>query len=273
MVTRAGMTRHFTEISPVYRSVRTTDREPVERIARELDGVARPRGADIGCGAGRYVLLMFEMIPDLSLACVDANSAMLEQLGGLLRAHGIEGFETRQSTAERPRARARWVRLRVLLQRRASFRLSGLPPESRGTGWPKADGLFVYTRLPEHNARSIWGRYFPGFVEKETRLLALGDLHGAIEEAPGLRFAGATCLRYRRRAPLERLVEQARSRHYSTFSLYPPDAFEDALAAFRAVVERHLADPVEWARREHPDPRGARRRLIRALAGSLAGGR
>ena len=62
MVTRTDMARHFTEVSPVYRSVRTTDREPVERIARELEGLAKPRGADIGCGAGRYVLLMFETI-------------------------------------------------------------------------------------------------------------------------------------------------------------------------------------------------------------------
>ena len=33
---------------------------------------------------------------------------------------------------------------------------------------------------------------------------------------------------------------------YSTFSLYEPDAFEDALAAFRAAVERCFADSVEW---------------------------
>ena len=245
MVTRAGMTRHFTEISPVYRSVRTTDREPVERIARELDGVARPRGADIGCGAGRYVRLMFEMIPDLSLACVDANPAMLEQLGGLLRAHGIEGFETRQSTAERLELEPGGYDFVSSFNAVHHFDFPDFLRRSRD-GLAEGGRLFVYTRLPEHNARSIWGRYFPGFVEKETRLLALGDLHGAIEETPGLRFAGATCLRYRRRASLQRLVEQARSRHYSTFSLYPPDAFEDALAAFRAVVERRLADPVEW---------------------------
>ena len=36
------------------------------------------------------------------------------------------------------------------------------------------------------------------------------------------------------------------SRHYSTFSLYEPDAFEDVLATFRTVVECRSADPVEW---------------------------
>ncbi|MDH3665012.1 MAG: hypothetical protein OEU92_34195, partial [Alphaproteobacteria bacterium] len=106
--------------------------------------------------------------------------------------------------------------------------------------------LFVYTRLPEQNARSIWGRYFPDFTAKETRLLELGDIHQGIENTAGLRFVSATCLRYRRRSSLERLVEQARSRHYSTFLLYDPDAFEEAVDVFRENVQRRFADAVEW---------------------------
>jgi hypothetical protein len=42
------------------------------------------------------------------------------------------------------------------------------------------------------------------------------------------------------------LVEQARRRHYSTFSLYDPDAFEEALADFQKKVRRRFADAVEW---------------------------
>ena len=38
---------------------------------------------------------MFEMIPNLSLTCVDTTPAMLEQVDELLRANGIDGFETR----------------------------------------------------------------------------------------------------------------------------------------------------------------------------------
>ena len=245
MATQADMIRHFTEVSPVYRSVRTTDREPVERIARELDSLARPRGADIGCGTGRYDLLMFEMIPDLFLTCVDANPAMLEQIDGLLRANGIDGFETRQSTAECLDLEPGGYDFVSSFNAVHHFDFPDFLRRSR-EGLAEDGRLFVYTRLPEHNSRSIWGRYFPGFAEKETRLLTLGDLHGAIEDTPGLRFAGATCLRYRRQAPLERLLEQVRNRHYSTFSLYEPDAFEDALIAFRADVERRFADPVEW---------------------------
>lgn len=239
------MTRHFTEISSVYRSVRTTDREPVKLIARELEDLARPRGADIGCGAGRYVLLMFETIPNLSLTCVDANPAMLDQVDGLLQASGVDRFETRQSSAECLELEPGAYDFVSSFNAVHHFDFPEFLRRSRD-GLTGGGRLFVYSRLPEHNARSIWGRYFPGFLEKETRLLTLGALHGAIENTPGLRFAGAACLRYRRQATLDRLIEQARSRHYSTFSLYEPDAFEDALRTFRAVVGRRFAGPVEW---------------------------
>ena len=225
---KADRNRHFAEISPVYRSVRTTDREPVERIARELHGLVRPKGADIGCGAGRYVLSMFEMIPNLSLACVDASPAMLEQVDGLLRANGIDEYEPRRSTAECLELEPGGYDFVSSFNAVHHFDFPEFLRRSRD-GLAAGGRLFVYSRLPEHNARSIWGRYFPGFEEKETRLLTLGDLHGAIENTPGLWFAGAACLRYHRQVTLDRLIEQARSRHYSTFSLYESDAFEDAL--------------------------------------------
>ena len=245
MSARADMHRHFSEISSVYRSVRTTDPEPVERIAQELDGLARPKGADIGCGAGRYVLLMFQTIPNLSLTCVDTTPAMLEQVEGLLRANGIDRFETRQSTAERLELEPGGYDFVSSFNAVHHFDFPEFLRRSRD-GLARDGRMFVYTRLPEHNARSIWGRYFPGFAQRETRLLTLGDLHGAIEGTPGLRFAAAACLKFRRRAPLERLIEQARNRHYSTFALYEPDEFEDALATFEAVVRSRYAEFVEW---------------------------
>ena len=249
MTTRTDMSRHFAEISSVYRSVRTTDREPVERIARALDGRSRlVEGADVGCGDGRYDLAMFEAIANLSLTCIDASAAMLEQVDGLLRAKGIERFRTRHATAESLELEPGRYDFVSSFNAVHHFDLAEFFRRAHD-GLRDGGALFVYTRLPEHNARSIWGRCFPGFLDKETRLLALGDLHGAIENTPGLRFVSATCLRYPRRAPLDRLVEQARSRHYSTFSLYEPDEFEDSLGRFRENVERRQVDPVdpiEW---------------------------
>ncbi len=245
MVTLFDRDRHFTEVSAVYRDVRTTDREPVERIAKELEGLPRPRGVDIGCGAGRYDLSMFETIPGLHLTCIDANPAMLEQVHELLAANGIDAFDTRQSTVEDLELEAGAYDFVSSFNAVHHFDFPDFLRKSKD-GLAAGGHLFVYTRLPEQNARNIWGRYFPDFSEMETRLLELGDIHQRIEDTPGLRFVSATCLRYRRQSSLERLVEQARSRHYSTFSLYDPDAFEEALAAFQKKVRRQFADAVEW---------------------------
>ena len=240
-----GMHDHFAKVAGVYRGVRTTDREPVERIGAELESLPRPKGADIGCGAGRYDLLMFETIPGLHLTCIDANRAMLEQVRELLTTKEIDAFETRQSTVEELELEAGAYDFVSSFNAVHHFDFPDFLGKSRD-GLAVGGHLFVYTRLPGQNACSIWGRYFPGFTEKETRLLELGEMHRRIEETPGLRFVSATCLRYRRRSSLERLIEQARSRHYSTFSLYDPDVFEQALADFQKTVRSHFDDAVEW---------------------------
>ena len=163
VTTSADMNRHFAEISSVYRSVRTTDREPVERIARVLDGRSRlVEGADIGCGDGRYDLAMFEAIANLSLTCIDASAAMLEQVDALLRANGIERFRTRHATAESLELEPGRYDFVSSFNAVHHFELAEFLRRSRD-GLRDGGELFVYTRLPEHNARTIWGRCFPGF--------------------------------------------------------------------------------------------------------------
>ena len=245
MVTPTDMDRHFTEVSSVYRDVRTTDRDPVERIAVELNDLPHPKGVDIGCGDGRYDLLMFETIGELHLTCIDVNRAMLEQAHQLLSANEIDAFETRQSTVEELELEAGAYDFVSSFNAVHHFDFPEFLRKSRD-GLTAGGHLFVYTRLPGQNARNIWGRYFPNFTDKETRLMELGDMHRWIEDAPGLRFVSAACLRYPRRSSLARLVEQARSRHYSTFSLYDRNAFEEALAGFQKNVRRRFDDAVEW---------------------------
>lgn len=245
VATPSDMSRHFTEVSSVYRDVRTTDREPVQHIAAALKGLSQPRGADIGCGAGRYVRLMLEIIPGLQLTCVDNNRAMLEQLDRLLAGAGIGGFETRQSALAELELEPGAYDFVSSFNAVHHFDFLEFLVKSRD-GLKNGGQLFIYTRLPEHNARSIWGRYFPDFIKKETRLRKLGVMHRQIEYTSGLRFVSATCLRYARRSSLERLTEQARSRHYSTFLFYEPDAFDDALAEFQSEVQRRFGTSVEW---------------------------
>ncbi len=241
------MDRHFTAVSSVYGEVRTTDRDPIAHLARVLAGRDSLRGADIGCGDGRYDILMFEAMPGLRLTCVDANAAMLERAAELLSGRGIDAFETRRATAEQATLEAGAYDFVASFNAVHHFDLGAFFATSQAALAPGAH-LFVYTRLPEQNARTIWGRYFPGFTERETRLASLGDLHGSIERTDGLRFESATSFRYPRRASLDRLIEQARRRHYSTFSLYQPEEFEDALAGFRDRVSAAAPDieAVAW---------------------------
>jgi SAM-dependent methyltransferase len=260
MTTQATMDRHFTEVSSVYREVRTTDPDPVAYIARTLAGRDGIRGADIGCGDGRYDVLMFEAIPGLHLACVDANAAMLERAADLLSSRGIDEFETRRAVAEEVALESDAYDFIASFNAVHHFDLGAFLGACRAALAPGAH-LFIYTRLPEQNARTIWGRHFPGFTERETRLSSLGDLHGSIERTEGLGFEGAISFRYPRRASLDRLIEQARRRHYSTFSLYEPKEFEDALADFRVRVSAAApdVDAIVWhdenvlihARRDH----------------------
>ena len=241
------MSRHFTEVSSVYRDVRTTDPEPVAQIAEELRGPAGVEGADIGCGDGRYDLLLFQAIPGLRLTCVDANAAMLRHAAELLSGRGFDGFDIRRSRVEDPVLEPGAYRFVCSFNAVHHFDFPDFLRTSRD-GLADGGHLFVYTRLPEHNARGIWGRCFPGFRDKETRLLELADMHRWIERTERLRFVSATCFRYARRASLERLVEQARSWHYSTFSLYQRGEFERALAGFEANLRRRFVDPeaIEW---------------------------
>ena len=239
------MPAHFDALSSCYRSVRTTDPAPVRFIARALGGGSALRGADVGSGAGRYVLLMFECIADLSLACVDASPGMLGELEALLRAHRVGAFDVRHGRAEALALESGGYDFVSSFNAVHHFDLAPFLAGARD-GLRVGGSLFVYTRLPEHNARSVWGRHFPGFVAHETRLRPLGALHGAIEATPGLRFLSATCFRYARQASAARLVEQAWARHYSTFALYEDGAFETALASFCLALDASAPGPVEW---------------------------
>ena len=245
MVASFDTNQHFTAVSSVYREVRTTDREPVDRIAAALEGLPYLKGADIGCGDGRYDLLMLEGMPGLQLTCIDANRAMLEHAHDLLADNGFEAFETRQSTVESLELESGAYDLVSSFNAMHHFDFPSFLKKSRD-GLTAGGHLFVYTRLPGQNERSIWGQHFPNFATKETRLLELGEIHQCVEETPGLRFVSATCLRYPRRASLDRLVEQARHRHYSTFALYDLEAFEEALATFHRNVRHKFNGVVGW---------------------------
>lgn len=239
---------HFTRIAPKYRHLRTTDADPIAFIARELNGLGRIEAADIGCGAGRYDRLLFHYLGDkLRLTCIDPNHGMLETLDHYLKEHGIRNFTALHSQAESLPFSANALDCVCTFNAVHHFNLLEFLRETarilRSEGY-----LFVYTRLREQNGRNIWGLYFPNFHQKETRLYRLETFMETVAAVPALWVESIQFFKYKRVASLEQLVERTRARHYSTFVLYSPEEFEEAIAGFVRNVKGHFEDVhrVSW---------------------------
>ena len=134
--------------------------------------------------------------------------------------------------------------------------------------------LFIYTRTPQQNARTIWGRYFPGFTEHEQRLHSEDALRDAVKRAGGLTVAATQAFHHPRTSTAERLRAQAEGRHYSTFSLYPPQELRAAIATFLASlpgpevswVDEHLL-VIADRRRHQAQPDGPASPANQAITG------
>jgi SAM-dependent methyltransferase len=100
----------------------------------------------------------------------------------------------------------------------------------------------IYTRLLSQNETSIWGEYFPDFNFVERRLYSLDSIEAAFRSIPGLTLDTIKFFRFERVSSLERLIEQARARHYSSFSLYNEERLEECISDFRENVMRAFPD-------------------------------
>lgn len=243
-----GMQGHFAKVASSYREMRTTDEGLILHIRDQLSGRPAITAADIGCGAGRYDRLLFNHLPNLRLACLDASPEMLAQLSEHLDRNGIHDFETIDASVEEMAFEDESLDCVFTFNAIHHFDFP-LFLAKAGRAIRKDGLIFIYTRTPDQNAESVWGRHFPGFREKETRLYRLEEMEGWIGETAGhLRMIAARTFRYARTCSLERLLEQARSQHYSTFSLYGKAEFEKACQTFEDSVLREIDDPskVTW---------------------------
>ncbi|MEF9437519.1 MAG: hypothetical protein L0922_01755 [Candidatus Mariimomonas ferrooxydans] len=98
--------------------------------------------------------------------------------------------------------------------------------------------MAIYTRTPEQNARTVWGRHFPAFTEYESRLYTSERLERAVGRVPELKLEGIREFRHERSESVESLLKRAFHKHYSTFSLYPEDEFKNALEIFAGRLAR-----------------------------------
>src|SRR6266480_4898797 len=225
---------HFERVAVVYESLRTTDEAPVRWIRQLLPD--RPvTGLDIGCGTGRYTRLLRALLPGGSrLAAADVSAAMLAQLKAGNHGHAL-GVVPLLSSAEELPLRAASLDLVTAFNCVHHFDLGRFLTAAARVLAPGGQ-LFIYTRTPQQNARTIWGRYFPGFTEHEQRLHSEDALRDAVRRAGGLTVAATQTLAHRRTSTAARLRAQAEGHHYSTFALYPAPELRAAITAFLACL-------------------------------------
>ena len=227
--------------------MRTTDEDPILFIRDALRGHQSLLAADVGCGEGRYDRMLFRHLPGLHLICVDVNEDMLAQLGSHLTGDGITGFETRLSAIEDLDLRENSLQAMFSFNSVHHFDLHIFLSKAAQALGP-GGRLFVYSRTPEQNALTIWGRFFPRFNEIETRLYPEKTMRDIIESTQGLGLIETKTFLFKRSATLRQLMDRAHARHYSTFSLYARDEFDASCRAFRRNVEERFEDleNVSW---------------------------
>src|SRR5258708_571362 len=251
---------HFDRVAAAYESLRTTDLAPVGTIRQFLPD--RPvTGLDVGCGTGRYSRLLHGLLPDGSLLVgSDVSTAMLAQFKNGNHGQAL-GVVPVVSTAEDLPLRAASLDLVTAFNCVHHFNLARFLTAVARVLQPDGQ-LFIYTRTPQQNARTIWGRYFPGFTEHEQRLHSEAALRDAVRRTAGLTVVAAQTFRHPRLSTAQRLRAQAEGHHYSTFSGYAPDELRASIAAFLARlpspevswVDEHLLIVVGGRRRSQAEP-------------------
>lgn len=240
---------HFRRIAPLYQSLRKTDEDPIIYIGQQMRSLTAIKAADIGCGTGRYTQLLLRKLYDklTFIYGIDYNAKMLGQFDRRFPENSI-------GVADRIKASAMGLplsdeSLNCILTFNAvhHFALSGFLQE---TARVLQDGgyLCVYTRLRNQNSRSVWGRFFPSFHSKETRLYEEDEFEEAAAQIPGLRMQKIRTFEFDRRSNLERLSDKAKNFHYSTFDLYSKSEFKTALNQFQNNLRDSFSDPdnIRW---------------------------
>ena len=231
-----GALRHFSRIASRYQELRMTDIAPVLAIRERLKGMNAVAAADVGCGTGRYSLCALETVPNIGqLYCFDANDKMLAEM------ENSENCQAIVSRAEHLPLLSGALDCLFTFNAVHHFQLPLFAKEASrvlmGGGF-----LFIYTRLRQQNAGHIWGRYFPHFFEKETRLYDLDAIVSSIGRVSTMKVNEVITFTHKRVSTLARLRELAREKHYSTFDFYSSSEFKRALAQFERNLRERFED-------------------------------
>lgn len=240
---------HFRNIAPEYANLRTTDLEPIHWISNELNDLREVYAADIGSGTGRYTQLLNENLGEKlkSTLCVDFSARMLGQLKQRFSKKGIRRFAAVKASAMDLPLRDEAVNCIFTFNAIHHFTITEFLKETSRI-LQEEGYLFVYTRLRRQNSRNIWGRFFPLFASKETRLFEQDELLHAIAKIPVLRKRKTHTFKFNRKSNLKNLKDLAKSHSYSTFDLYSQSEFSHSLNEFAENLQDGFDDPtnIQW---------------------------
>jgi SAM-dependent methyltransferase len=251
----AALADHFRGIATRYGRVRDLDVRAVRRIVRAVARHAADRGPlrllDVGTGTGRYLEALCGALRERGIVLrrgigADASSEMLRGSGGW----GTDWtFERGTWAGVAALAEALPIAdgacdvvstFNAIHHLRLDRFLGEVSRVLRRQGL-----LVIYTRTPAQNRGTVWGRHFPGFAERESRLYAHAELRAALEHHGAFERVRVRAAAWWQFTSLPTLVRQARARHYSTFRFYDPAEFEHALATFSERLRRRYRYP--WA--------------------------
>jgi ubiquinone/menaquinone biosynthesis C-methylase UbiE len=242
-------TDHFRKIAPLYQSLRITDKEPITYIGHQLKSLTTIKAADIGCGTGRYTWLLFRHLRDklTFIYGIDYSTKMLRQFNRQFAEDVIRAACTINASAMCLPLSDESLNCIFTFNAIHHFALLEFLHETARI-LQNGGYLFIYTRLRDQNSRSVWGRFFPLFASKETRLYEEDELSEAITKIPSLRLQKKRAFAFNRKSNLERLSDQAKSHHYSTFDLYSRSEFKTALNQFHDNLRDYFDDPnnIRW---------------------------
>lgn len=241
--------KYYSEIAHIYRDLRKTDSEPILYIKSMLGKLPSITAADVGAGAGRYAKLLFDYLGNekLYLHCIDTNEFMLASLEEHLRQNKIYNFKTSIAKAEELPFKKEELDAIFCFNSIEYFKIDQFFRECIRV--LKNQGLvFVYTKTRQHNTINVWGKYFPLFRKKESRLYEVDEFYYEVGKFRELELVETREFTFERENTLDELLDRAATKHYSTFTLYEKGEFEYALKKFKDNIKKNFEDTdhIKW---------------------------